>query len=374
MIKKLSICSLGLLSLAGLLEIVSAQQMPPSPVSYTEAKEYSLQRSVQLPGSVEALKVSIVASEVAGLVVEFSAREGTAVTKGQPVARLRRETHQLSLTSAAGQLKEDEARHQLAERNLERTRELFSTKDVSQKQLDDAQFELNAWQGRLEKQKAEIYKIKDELERHTILAPFSGVVVRKFTELGQWLAEGGPVVELMALDELEVVVDVPERYYVRIKPRAPTQVSFEALEGMQVTGRVSAIIPRADPQASTFKMKVRIPNSNGRIEEGMLTQLLLLEGSAYQATIVPKDAVVTKGPQKLVYVMNGNNMVTKLPVQTGSGVGAWIEGQGALKAGQKVVTRGNERQRRQAVTNRTGSPVELPAGSGNHVFADGVLV
>ena len=143
---------------------------------------------------------------------------------------------------------------------------------------------------------------------------------------------------------------------------------------MQVTGRVSAIIPRADPQASTFKMKVRIPNSNGRIEEGMLTQLLLLEGSAYQATIVPKDAVVTKGPQKLVYVMNGNNMVTKLPVQTGSGVGAWIEGQGALKAGQKVVTRGNERQRRQAVTNRTGSPVELPAGSGNHVFADGVLV
>ena len=202
MIKKLSICSLGLLSLPGLLAIVSAQQMPPSPVSYTEAKEYSLQRSVQLSGSVEALKVSIVASEVAGLVVEFSAREGTAVTKGQPVARLRRETHQLSLTSAAGQLKEDEARHQLAERNLERTRELFSTKDVSQKQLDDAQFELNAWQGRLEKQKAEIYKIKDELERHTILAPFSGVVVRKFTELGQWLAEGGPVVELMALDEL----------------------------------------------------------------------------------------------------------------------------------------------------------------------------
>ena len=75
----------------------------------------------------------------------------------------------------------------------------------------------------------------------------------------------------------------------------------------------------------------------------MLTQLLLLEGSAYQATIVPKDAVVTKGPQKFVYVMDGNNTVTELPVQTGSGVGAWIEVQGALKAGQRVVTRGNER-------------------------------
>jgi RND family efflux transporter MFP subunit len=247
------------------------------------------------------------------------------------------------LASAQAQLREDEARYNLAERNLERTRELFSTKDVSQKQLDDSQFELNAWQGRLERQKAEIAKIKDELERLTIVAPFSGVVVREFTELGQWLAEGGPVVELMAMDELEVAVDVPERYYGSIKPRAQTAVSFEALGGMQVTGRVIAIIPRADPQARTFKMKVRISNSSGRIGVGMLAQLRLPEGTAHKATIVPKDAVVAKGSQKFVYVMDDNHIITELPIQTGSGVGAWIEVLGALKAGEKVVTRGNER-------------------------------
>jgi len=356
MMKKLSICPLGIL-----LQVVAsvfAQQMPPSPVSYTESKEFPLRRSVQLPGSVEALKVSTVASEIAGLVVEFSAREGTAVTKGQPLARLRRESHQLSLTAAEGQLKEDEARYKLAERNLERTRELFGTKDVSQKQLDDAQYELNAWKGRIEKQKAEIDKIKDELERHSIVAPFGGVVVREFTELGQWVAEGGPVVELMALDELDVAVEVPERYFGTLRPRAQTQVSFEALGGLQITGRVSAIIPRADPQARTFKMKVRIPNSSGRIGVGMLAQILLPEGSAYKATMVPKDAIVAKGPQKFVFVMNGNNTVSELPVQTGSGVGAWIEVQGSLKAGQKVVTRGNERlMTGQAVQ---GAALEVP--------------
>jgi len=343
MMKKLSICSLGLLLHAGLLPIVSAQQMPPSPVSYTEAKEYPLRRSVQLPGSVEALKVSTVASEVAGLVVEFSAREGAAVTKGQPLARLRRENRQLSLTSAEAQLKEDEARHKLAERNLERTRELFGTKDVSQKQLDDAQFELNAWQGRVERQSAEIAKIKDELERHTIVAPFSGVVVREFTELGQWVAEGGPVVELMALDEMDVVAEVPERYFSSLKPRARTQVVFEALSGLRVDGRVSAIIPRADPQARTFRAKIRIPNPGGRIGAGMLAQISLHEGDPYRAVVVPKDAVITRGPQKLVYLVNGNNTITEVPVQVGSGVGAWVEVQGGVQAGQKVVTRGNER-------------------------------
>lgn len=343
MMKKLSICSLGLLLNTGLLPIVSAQQMPPRPVSYTEVKEYPLRRLVQLPGSVEALKVSTVASEVAGLVVEFSAREGAAVTKGQPLARLRRENHQLGLTSAEAQLKEDEARHKLAERNLERTRELFGTKDVSQKQLDDAQFELNAWQGRVDKQKAEIAKIKDELERHTIEAPFSGVVVREFTELGQWLAEGGPVVELMALDEMDVVAEVPERYFNSLKPRARTQVVFEALSGLRVHGRVSAIIPRADPQARTFRAKIRIPNPGGRIGAGMLAQISLPEGDPYRAVVVPKDAVVTRGPQKMVYLVNGNNTITEVPVQVGSGVGAWVEVQGGVQAGQKVVTRGNER-------------------------------
>lgn len=356
--KKLAISFAVVASFAGLLATFSAQQMPPSPVSYTEAREHPLRRSVQLPGSVEALRLSTVASEVAGLVVEFSAREGAAITKGQPLAGLRRENHQLSLASAEGQLKEDEARHKLAERNLERMRELFGTKDVSQKQLDDAQFELNAWLGRLEKQKAEIAKIKDQLDRHTIVAPFAGVVVREFTEVGQWLAEGGPVVELMALDELEVAVDVPERYYGSIRLRAQTQVSFEALGGMQVTGRVVAINPRADPQARTFKMKVRVPNSSGRIAVGMLAQLLLPEGGVYKAMVVPKDAIVAKGPQKFVYVMNGNNTVSELPVQTGSGVGSWIEVQGALKAGQKVVTRGNERlMTGQAVQ---GAALEVP--------------
>lgn len=343
MMKRLSFFLACQLTQAYLVCAVLAQQMPPSPVRYTEAKEYPLRRTIQLPGSVEALRVSRVASEVPGLVVEFVAREGTSVTKGQPLAKLRRENHELSLRSAEAQLREDEARHKLAERNLERARDLFGTKDISQKQLDDAQFEFNAWQGRIEKQKAEIAKIKDELQRHTILAPFSGAIVREFTEVGQWLAEGGPVAELMALDPLEVVADVPEKYFATLKPGGRTLVIFEALGSLKIEGRVSSVVPRADPQARTFRVKVRILNPTGRIGVGMLAQIGLPEGDPYRAVVVPKDAVVTRGPQKLVFLVNGNNTISEVPVQTGSGVGAWVEVQGTLQAGQKVVTRGNER-------------------------------
>jgi RND family efflux transporter MFP subunit len=331
------------LSCLGVVFVVSAQQMPPSPVRYTEAKEYPLRRMVQLPGTVDALRTSTVAGEIAGLVVEFSGREGTVVSKGQVLARLRKENHEHTLRAAEAQLQEDEARLKLAERNLERTRQLFGTNDVSQRELDDALFEFNAWQGRIEKQRADIARIKDDLDRRTIVAPFAGVVVRKFTELGQWLPEGGPVVELMGLDELEVVGDVPERYFGNVRLGSSTQVTFDALGRLQVAGKVSAIIPRADPQARTFKIKIRIPNSGGRIGVGMLAQISVPEGEPYRATVVPKDAVVARGPQQVVFLVNGNNTISEIPIQTGSGVGAWIEVRGDVQAGQKVVTRGNER-------------------------------
>jgi RND family efflux transporter MFP subunit len=334
--------------------VISAPQMPPSPVRYTEAREYPLRRLVQLPGTVEAFRTSTVASEIAGLVVEFSGREGARVAKGQVLAQLRKDQHEHTLRAAEAQLHEDEARQKLAERNLERTRQLFSTNDVSQKELDDALFEFNAWQGRIEMEKAEIARIKDDLDRHTIGAPFAGVVVRKFTELGQWLAEGGPVVELMGLDELEVVGDVPERYFSSLRLGSRSQVRFDALGGLEVTGRVSAVIPRADPQARTFKLKIRIPNSRGRIGVGMLAQIALPEGEPHQATIVPKDALVARGPQQFVFVVNGNNTISEVPVQAGSGIGAWIEVQGTVQPGQKVVTRGNERL-------MNGQPVQAQA-------------
>jgi RND family efflux transporter MFP subunit len=337
---------------------LNAQQMPPQPVRYTEAREHPVKRTVRLPGTVEALRTSTVASEIAGAVLELAAREGTRVGKGTVLARLRQDQHDLALRAAEAQLQEDQAREKLAERNLERTRQLFSTHDVSQRQLDDAQFEFNAWQGRIAKQKAEIDRIKDDLDRHIIRAPFSGVVVREHVEVGEWVALGGPVVELLASDQLEVTGEVPERYFSTLRVGSRTPVTFEALGGLQVAGRVSAIVPRADPQARTFRIKVRIPNPKSRIGVGMLAQIALPGSDSYRATVVPKDAIVTKGAQQFVYLVNGNNTISEVLVETGAGVGSWIEVQGPVEAGYRVVTRGNERLMPGQPVQ--GQPLEVP--------------
>ncbi|MFQ5878125.1 MAG: efflux RND transporter periplasmic adaptor subunit, partial [Acidobacteriota bacterium] len=322
-----------------------AEEPPASPVLYTEARERSVQGMVRLPGSVESRTVSLVASEVEGLVESLPAREGDRVHRGDPLATLRTTSLELRLRASRAELKEAESRMKLAEANLVRARELHGEQVLSQQELDDARYEFDAWRGRVERLEAEIQQIENDLDRSTIRAPFHGTVVSERTEVGEWIAVGGPVVEMVSLDVLEIRIEVPERYFARLTPGSRTEVSFEALPDYTARGRVSAIIPRADPQARTFPVKVRIENRDGRIGVGMLAQVELPLGESFRATIVPKDAVVREGPNQFVYLLNGDGSVERVPVRTGTGVGAWITVRGAVRAGQKVITRGNERLR-----------------------------
>jgi RND family efflux transporter MFP subunit len=320
-----------------------AQTAPPGPVRFTEAREQEVQGTVHLPGSVESRIMSVVASEVAGLVDALRVREGDRVRKGRVLARLRTSSLELRRDASAAQLKEAEARLKLAERSLERARGLSESGVLSQQQLDDAFYEYTAWQGRVEQLTVEIARIDLDLERCDIRAPFTGVVVAERTDVGEWIDVGGPVVEMVSLDNLEVRVEVPERYFRSLRPGVEARVTFESIPGVSLTGRVNAIIPRADPQARTFPLRVLIQDRDGDIGVGMLAQVALPSGESYRATLVPKDAVVGEGADQHVFLIDGASTVTRVPIRTGAGYGDWVVVEGALHAGQKVVTRGNER-------------------------------
>jgi RND family efflux transporter MFP subunit len=322
-----------------------AQGRPPSPVRYTEAKEQEVRREIQLPGSVEAKTSSLVASEVEGLVVGVVAHEGEAVRKGQPLVELRKDHLELELNAEKAELREAEARLKQAKRNMDRSKELYDSKVLSREQLDDSRYEYDAWQGKVDQLSSDIARHELDISRSTVRAPFSGIVVAERTDLGQWIGKGEPVLELISLYELEVRVEVPERHFRELKPGAIAQVSFEALPGYEVEGQIASIIPRANPQARTFPIKVKIVNKEGRIGVGMLAKVSLPAGESYRATVIPKDAVLTRGDQRFVYLLNGDSTVDLVPVKTGAGVGQWVEVQGTLEPGAKVITRGNERLR-----------------------------
>ena len=329
----------------------TAQGWGPAKVGVTAARSAPVQEVVRLAGSVETRTRALVAATVPGLVVEQLAREGDFVRRGTTLVRLLRETLERELEAAQAQLAEARARLDLAQRARTRSRELQASGVISQQQFDGAESEADAWQGRVDQATAEIARLEVVVERSRVRAPFSGIVVREHCQLGEWVATGGPVAEMIDLRNLEVVVNVPQRHFSALREGMQAMVSFDSLPELDVEGTVTAIIPVADAETRAFPVKISIDNNNQRIAIGMSAAVTLPSGQPRQATVVPKDALVSDGQQRLVYRVDpgppGEDgarswVATAVPVAVGAGIGEWVE-VSMITAGDQVITRGNER-------------------------------
>ena len=94
------------------------------------------------------------------------------------------------------------------------------------------------------------------------------MVVREETQVGEWLEQGGAVVELLSLEQLEVSLDLPERYFDALRPQTRARITFESLPGLEVEGVVRTIIPRADSQAGFWVMG--LPSGTRKDSGGVL--------------------------------------------------------------------------------------------------------
>lgn len=338
-----------LLVTAGILcaspPILAQPGMGPTPVGVTRAREALVRSIVTVPGTVEAQTSGTVASEVEGLVVEIVARAGDRVAKGDTLVRMRRTTLEIDLRGARASLSEAEARLELANRNRDRIRGLFEAGVVSRQELDDAEAEATAWNGRQASAAASVARLEDRLDRSRIRAPYSGTVVREHCEVGEWITVGGRVVDLVDTSRLEVVVNIPEQRFGGISVGDEAVVRVTSLPDFEATGVVSAVIPSADAGARTFPVKVKLENAEDRVAAGMLATVGLLQGDATAGTLVPKDAVVRQGNQSIVFVVSetdGQVTAAQRPVRTGAAQGAWVSVMG-VEPGERVVTLGNER-------------------------------
>lgn len=333
-------------------------QQGPVPVGVTAVRELTFDARLTLTGTVRSQRASVVASEVEGLVDRLVAREGDFVTRGATLAVLRQTNLELDLEATAADLREAEARLDLATQNLERARDLQASGVTSRQDLDAAISEAAAWQGRVDRLRAEIKRARDDLDRSRVPAPFAGFVIREHTQVGEWLDQGSPVVELLDLEEPDVVVEVPERSFAGLAVGAPAVVTFEALPDLRLEARVSAVIPAADPHARTFPVKIRFDNHDHRVGAGMLARVELSIGDAGPGLGIPKDALLQQAGSVSIFRVGADNRLESVEVRLGRARGQWIEVHGSLAAGDLVVTRGNERVR--AGQEVQASAVEYP--------------
>ena len=326
---------------------------PPVPVRVAKVERKAVSDRIELVGTAQPVTVSTVASEVSGVVEFFPINEGDFVEKGQVLASL--SDHRLKLDRKAAIATREKIKANLAEakKQLDRMERLKLTRSVAEKSYDEAFYRYEALLQDLAKSEAEIELLNYDIARKKIVAPFSGFVSKEYAQLGEWVNVGGPVAELMDIGRIEATVDVPERYSVNLLEEEMVSVLFASLSNRPREGVIDTVLPVGDPKARTFPVKISMDNPDLRIKSGMEAQVVFSMSGAMESLVMPKDAVVISGKDRLAFKVE-NDIATPVPIAIKRYFENFVSFEGALQPGDLVVIRGNERL-------RPGQPVKVAA-------------
>jgi len=253
-------------------------------------------------GYVVARRQTTVSSKVTGKVVEVFVEEGMRVEKDQVVAILDDATQQaqLSLAKARAEasraaLQEIEARLSNARLERDRLRDLAKRGLTSTASVDAAEATYDELAARLETGRENVKVSErnvavaaDALSNMTIKAPFAGMVVSKNAQPGEMIspvsAGGGftrtGICTIIDTDSLEIEVDVNEAYIQRVQPGQRVSATLDAYSDWRIPAEVIAIIPTADRQKATVKVRIAFLERDERILRDMGVKVAFLDADA----------------------------------------------------------------------------------------------
>jgi HlyD family secretion protein len=222
-----------------------------------------------------------VVSPVGGVIKRILVEEGDKVAKDQPLVELDAELQKVSLAmseheaKSTAALRAAEANVRVKQADHERYKVLHSKGVASGADLEKAEFEVKYADSQLivEKEKQQLRDLKVKLERTrleemTIRAPLAGVIVRRLQDVGESAEMQKPLMRLVVLDVLHAVVYVPPALGTRLKPGDVAQVELEGQPGTLRPCKVAMVDPLVDAGSSTVRVKLELPNADGKVIAG----------------------------------------------------------------------------------------------------------
>jgi len=362
-----------ILLVLGLAALVALRPRTPI-VEVTSARAANDARATALlnaSGYVTPRRRATVAAKVTGLVEQVYAEEGLQVKAGQVLAVLDCSQPDAALVSArrdrdatAAALSDLQVQLANADRELTRAKSMRDAGINSQQNLDAAQTAADSLRSKIALTKeqtraaeARISVAQQDVDNCTVRSPYDGKVVSKDAQRGEIVspvsAGGGftrtGIATVVDMKSLEIEVDVNESYIARVKPGQKVIATLDAYPDWQIPSTVRTVIPTADRQKATVKVRVSFDQLDPRILPDMGVKVAFLGDDALAGTtkdsqaraIIPTAAVRKEGTASVVYLVKQNKL-ERHAITLGATRGSDVEIMAGLSPGDSVVLRGAE--------------------------------
>ena len=300
------------------------------PVETSLAHAANVTTDIRAVGSLQSDESVKLAPEVSGRIAAIPFREGTRVSVGDVILKL-------DDALARAELADAEARFKLAEANMQRTNELVRTGTATGRARDEAVSSFGIAAAAVELARVRVAK-------HTITAPFSGVVGLRNISVGAYLGVGDTVVNLEKIDLLKVDFSVPEIHLGNIAVGQDIDVTVDAILNRTFAGTIDAIDPMVDVNGRSLTIRAHLPNPDGVLRPGLFARINVRGLVDREVVMVPESAVVPRGGETFIFrVEDGRAVESRITLgERRNGEVAILDG---LMPGATVVTAGHQRLR-----------------------------
>ena len=284
--------------------VIALAALGSAPVQSLEtvpATVLEMARHFRLDGVVEAVHQSTVAAQTSAQVEEVLFDIDDHVDKGEVIVVLRNTEQKAGVDQASAGLRAARARLAEAEAEYGRIRDLFDRQLVSRQDMDRVSATRKTARAALEAAEAGVSQASQQLEYTRIRAPYSGIVTERHVQVGEIARPGTPLMSGISLEELRVVVKIPQSIVSQV--REHRSASVELPDGEWVAARKMTVFPVADAGSGSFSTRLDLPPGQDGLFPGMFVKAAFVTGTARVLT-VPARAVVARSEVTGIYVLD----------------------------------------------------------------------
>ncbi len=300
-----------------------AQELP---VRTAKIEAATFVDSVRVQGILVANESVRMTAEIPGRIEGLPFREGQRVGRGQTVVRL-------GARAAAAQVAQAKGSADLAASQHRRQKALAAKNLATKQAVEMAKAQLDQANATLELMQANYSKA-------VLRSPINGIVSTLDVSRGEVANPGAPLIEIVDVDKVKVVAQVPERDVALLEEGTEAKVFVDALGGQALKGIIRRVGLTANSTTRTFPIEIEIDNKDRKLRPGMLAYLSVVRRTYEDAVVAPRDAVLDDIANKSVFVVN-NGVARRRAVELGPVRGARALVTAGLNVGDELIVLGH---------------------------------